>query len=879
MDSSVCSFRGFRLSILQEILEWSQAIPDWQSDAIGRLLSKPELTEDDLADLLALLKIEHGIPDPQGRSATKLSAAQVPAAPNPDAPVQLVAIKNLLHVNAIAEQQRLEFSPSGLSVIYGANGSGKSGYSRVLKRACRARDQSEPIHPNAKQPANPGVRPEATFEIAVSGAIQELRWTDGAETPTQLSTISIFDSRCAHAYLEDEDDFSYVPYGLDILERLAKTCHQLKGRVDAEIKQFAVDLKAFDSLTGDTEVGRLIAKLSAKANPAEIEALATLSDAEVTEQANLSKILKESDPKEKAVQLRLRARRVATVAATIKKKGEWVSVAAISNLRELADKYRETKRVAKLAAIEFKESEELLPGTGGEAWRALFEAARAFVKESHPDQVISQLEAEAPCPLCQQTLGEGATRLSRFDAFIEAEAERAADAARSALNAVYQPFIKHDLSINLDDVTYGEVEGADEGLAKDARVFEAAIEERHKAVQEALKSDEWGGLDQPIVNPSGRLEKLADNLNQEAEVLEKASDEENRAVILKALEELNARVALGKVKAAVLESVSKLVHIDRLTKCLSSLRTNAISLKANDLAAKVVSKELETALNDEFKALGVGQLQVTLTSRAEKGRPVHRLRLNLPQNRSPREILSEGEQRAVAIGSFLAEVRLSGGSGGVVFDDPMSSLDHRRREKIAQRLVAEASCRQVIVFTHDIYFLCLLTEESAKAGVTISTQSLVRRPEGFGITDAELPFEGKNTKQRIGALKAQQQAIAKLYRDGDEKQHREQTVDAYFHLRMAWERAVEDVLLRQVVIRFRKGVETQRLVEVAVEDDDYSRVFSGMAKCSNYAHDKAMEGGIAVPEPDELLADIEDLESWRAALEARSQDTRKRRKK
>ena len=178
-----------------------------------------------------------------------------------------------------------------------------------------------------------------------------------------------------------------------------------------------------------------------------------------------------------------------------------------------------------------------------------------------------------------------------------------------------------------------------------------------------------------------------------------------------------------------------------------------------------------------------------------------------------------------------------------MFDDPVSSLDHRRRERVAKRLAAEAAHRQVIVFTHEIYFLCLLAEEAKLAGVPITTQSLVRRPEGFGVADPDLPFEGKNASKRIGALKAQQQIIAKLHRDGNEQEYRKQSIDAYFRLRMAWERAVEEVLLREVIMRFRKGVETQRLSGVVVEDDDYAQVNAGMTKCSNFAHDKALIGG------------------------------------
>ncbi len=335
---------------------------------------------------------------------------------------------------------------------------------------------------------------------------------------------------------------------------------------------------------------------------------------------------------------------------------------------------------------------------------------------------------------------------------------------------------------------------------------------------------------------------------------------------------------LSQVNDAVVLAVTRLGHQAKLKQCFSDVKTNSISRKASELAEKVVSKELAEALNREFKALGVGMLRVSLQSRSDRGRALHKLKLELPQSRNPGEILSEGEQRAIAIGSFLAEVRLSEGKGGIVFDDPVSSLDHRRRERVAKRLAQEASQRQVIVFTHDIYFLCLLAEEAKLTTAPIATQSLTRRAEGFGVADPELPFEGKSTSKRIKALKAQHQTIAKLHRDGEEQQYQRQAVDAYFRLRMTWERAVEEVLLREVILRFRKGIETQRLAGVVVEDGDYAEVYAGMTKCSNYAHDKALQGGVAVPDPDELLADIAALDAWRDRIEERGRKTAQKRK-
>lgn len=296
------------------------------------------------------------------------------------------------------------------------------------------------------------------------------------------------------------------------------------------------------------------------------------------------------------------------------------------------------------------------------------------------------------------------------------------------------------------------------------------------------------------------------------------------------------------------------------------------------MTEKVVSKELENALNSEFKSQGVGNLKVCLKSRTEKGKAFHKLILNLLQAKTPTDILSEGEQRAIAISSFLAEVNIGGGLGGIVFDDPVSSLDHKRRVRLARRLAIEAAKRQVIIFTHDIYFLSLLNEEAEKIGVSIKKQSVVRRPEGFGVTDPDLPFEGMNTKARVGYLRNRQQEIMKVYKSGDELKHRRSAADAYRQLRIAWERAVEEVLLRNVVLRFRKGVETQRLSGVSVEDSDYITVDRWMSRCSNYAHDQAMLGGVEVPDPDELLSDINELETWRLVIYERGEKLSKKRK-
>ena len=453
------------MSILQDILNWAQDLPAWQSDAIARLFAKQTLSQQDMEDLYALLKAEHGIPDPKARVANKLSPNQTPGASVANSHVELLAMKNIRHVNAIAENQRLAFGAKGLTVIYGDNGSGKSGYSRVLKRACRARDQAELIHPNANLPAAQAGAAEAVFELSIKGVTKDVAWVNGQAAPQELSSLAIFDSRCARAYLDDEDDFAYVPYGLDILEGLALVCKQLEELVKSERTQNVPDTIGFADLGNDgTNVGKLIIALSAKTKPQQVGELATISAEEANRHQELDKSLKANNPKEKAAQLSLCSSRITKIAKSVTEKLVIVNGAALTNLRGLAETYRIAKATAELAAQAFKEDPFLLPGTGGDAWKELFEAARIFCVEAHPGKGFPNLGPETQCPLCQQPLNEGADRLIRFEKFIQDESEKKARASKKAFADEYATFISKNVAVGLDDELFVEIEALDKGF-------------------------------------------------------------------------------------------------------------------------------------------------------------------------------------------------------------------------------------------------------------------------------------------------------------------------------------------------------------------------------------------------------------------------------
>lgn len=869
------------MSILQEIQKWSTEQPAWQQDAIARIYSQSDLSAEDLDDLYALLKVEHGIPDPAGRQPRTLAADQIAGAAPIGQRVQLASIKNLLNVNALAPDQHLLIAKTGLSVIYGENGAGKSGYSRALKKACRARDQSEPIHPDARlAPSQAGI-PQASFDLFIDDQPAEVVWIANQAAPEPLSAIAIFDSHCARAYVDNKGDFAYIPYGLDILEKLVGVCGKLKAMATAELGVVRPKLDAFAHLgQSQTKAGALIRGLSAKTKSVDLEALASISDIDKERFAVLAKALAERDPKQKALELKAKASRYTELAARIHTSSAQVSDAKLGVLRDLVQQSLMTKAAAELASKAFKESPGLLPGTGGELWKALFEAARQYAAESHTGKEFPHLGAESECPLCQNRLEkDGAERLVLFDRFVQQEAEKREKVARAAAVSAFNELRAAPLNLMIEGSLTAELEATNPALLELCLTFQHALTLRHAtAVKACSPGEKWDAIPALTQSPHARLEDITIKLTAEAKALDESANEQAKAAMLAEHAELEARFRLVDVKVALLDAIEKLVLVGKLEICVSkSGTTNGISRQSTTLSNSIATQDVVAALNHELGELNVHELKAVMKAETARGKTQYKLVLETPGNLAAKDILSEGEQRAIAIAAFLAEVSLGGGLGGVVFDDPVSSLDHRRRWLVAKRLTQEALKRQVIIFTHDIYFLCILQQCATELDLDLTPQCIRKAPGGFGVHSERVPFDAMVTTKRITALRKMYDKVREAKKTGDDETQTQWTRDAYYHLRLAWERAVEEVLLFGTVTRFEEGISTQRLRSVIVEDDDYMQIEAGMTKCSKFAHDPAACAHLPTPSPEELSNDIEALEKWRASVEKRREVVRKRR--
>jgi hypothetical protein len=126
------------MPVLDAVIQWANHdLEDYLADAVRRILTQENLTERDISELLLMLKSKHGLTQATDTVPTPVTLrdAGVSGAALKTEQVVLEALEDLSNVNAIPDGSSLSFNSIGLTLIYGNNAAGKSGYARVLKKA------------------------------------------------------------------------------------------------------------------------------------------------------------------------------------------------------------------------------------------------------------------------------------------------------------------------------------------------------------------------------------------------------------------------------------------------------------------------------------------------------------------------------------------------------------------------------------------------------------------------------------------------------------------------------------------------------------------------------------------------------------------------
>lgn len=428
------------MATIDDVIEWANTLPSWQGDAVRRLLVAGErpLSAEDYSEILALAKAALKLaPPPNNVEPTPPSPGTFSGVPATTVAVKLLSIDDVRNVNIIKSGQTQPFAETGVTVVYGDNGSGKSGYARILKLSCQARDKEESILPNVFA-AGPSGAPTATLKIKQNGETKDITWTQGAAPDPVLTNITVFDGRCARVITDDRNEISYLPYGADVFQKLADLVRKIKADLEGEITELG-PIQDSAVLAG-TRSATFLGSLSEATKDEDIHA-ATLwtpqDQLDLTAQEDLARTSDSTKATQEITRLEKIKGRVNDAATTATQL--LVSCADLTN--EASEKVLAELTAAQLAyatAVAERQTSEPLPGVATtNQWELLYKAAKRYSEDvAYPGESFPKTTG-AVCVLCQQPLGEDAvSRFTRFKIFMEDATSTVLASKRAALSSL-----------------------------------------------------------------------------------------------------------------------------------------------------------------------------------------------------------------------------------------------------------------------------------------------------------------------------------------------------------------------------------------------------------------------------------------------------------
>jgi hypothetical protein len=724
-----------------------------------------------------------------------------------------------------------------------------------LKHTCGARHKSDLLPDVFSATKTP---PSCEVIVTTAAGQEVLSWQDDSKGLPRLRSVHVFDTAVAESYIDSKNEASYETRQMRFLTSMIKVCDAvatvLTARKNALPKKFPVIPLEYS----ETSAASFVAQLKDTTLSAALNDACAWTDADDELRLETENLLKKHDVAERVKRLDLEKRNLEVFSDAYQALKHAVSDAEAVKLVALKND-AEAKRRAAVEDAAKAFSGAALDGIGGASWSLLWEQARKYSESTaYPEAPFPATDDGRLCVLCHQPLDDAARgRMSDFESFVkgglEAAATRAEKVYAAAVAALPKVPDKAKWDLRMESIkTSVEVGSA----------LRAAIGLRLEALPKAngvipIPEVDWSPVDQA-------LDAMVAAQAKEAAALDELAKDGKKAELEKSLKELKARQWLFQQKAAAADEIVRLAAVKRLTKAEGTTKTNSFTTKKNELA----SNELATGYRDRFiaelKTLGGGRLKVEPVPVPEgKGKVSFKLAIKgAVKETGAGEILSEGENRIVALSAFLADITGSGLPTPFIFDDPVSSLDQEFEERVVERLVQLAKSRQVIVFTHRLSLLALLEDAVGKT-VSLSINTLRRVGSNVGMVDTLDVRHGKPDK---GFVVIRDQKLPQLRRhadagDGGAFDAALKAVCGDF--RILIERTVEKILLNGLVERFRRSVQTQQIKTLAkITADDCSTVEEMMTKYSRFEHSQSDELPAVLPSVDELAADLDVVITW-----------------
>lgn len=854
-------------NVLTEICAWAKKLPVWEQQALRCILACESFDDADYSQLADALLSER-----KDAVAVDFTVFEASAPDVGGEKAKLISITDVANVNALVEKQSVTFGPQ-LTAIFGANGSGKSGYARIFGSSCFTRGDRD-VLPNMYKAGAELLPRAASITISANGNEKTLPYRFDRPVP-ELAAFYVFDTTCVASHLEKANTLTFSPAGLSALNELVRHTDKVReianGRLVAATAPHDFS-RLFDG--GATAVSAQIGALNAATDAAALAQLATLSAEDHVRIEELEREmarLKLLDVPKAVRALRAQANLLQTARASISQLETELGDARVGELSALLHERKLRSEQAERAGAE-QFAVDGLTTVGSGAWSEFLHAAKQLA-DGESEMGEPYPSPGAPCLLCHQPLSdESAQLLHRLWEFLKGEAKRLLAQSDSQI-AQCRRAIE---SLGCDPITSQSAlepvlrEWASESLPLLNEFLAAAAARRTNAMQAIDAAlDAIPNLQPLPASLLTLLEGIETLMDARIAELQESDPSAKLTLLRREWLEFEHRRILARNLTVITEYLTKLRWATAAQKKVKDSRH--ITKKYNELFEARVTDRYREIFEDFLRKLG-RPLKARISTRGQKGATVKVLALDLPEGvkhpkASPEHVFSEGEKRAVVLADYLTEVTLDPGSAGAILDDPVTSLDAEWKTTIASLLAEQAKERQVIVFTHDLHFLYLLRSSAKRSSVDLRAHWIRR-----GLADGEPGYVSLDnspaTEMDYKSSKNAQEHLLRATKAGGAEEQETWLKAGFGALRTSYEVFVMTEMFGDVMRRFDERISIDRLKDAILEPSIVETVVEKVGLLSRYIEGHSHSDAFAAVKPtvETLRTEIAEFDALRPRL-------------
>jgi hypothetical protein len=353
------------MNIQKDIVTWLKTLRGWQTELAYRTLTK-QIRSTDIADILSMIKNNTSFVD-------KAFPNFVNAVSEKN--LRLLAIESILNIESLAPRNSLDFEKDkNLIVIYGSNGSGKSGYTKLIKKAA-GKQRAIDLKPNVYKPKEKDGK--CTIKYTIDSTEKSEDWIMNNEPISDLSLIDIFDTSTGDGYLKGANTVTYTPNCMALFEWIVYFYAKISEKLEQEKNELIKALPSLPTEYQSTASGQLYNKLTKNCTEITLSNILVWSTENENDKSLLEKRLKEKDPAKTASEKRKQKTEIDKIVEEISQAYLLINNDSIKTINGLRDSAIAKRQISQDSAKIITENSEL-QGVGSQVWKALWEAARVL---------------------------------------------------------------------------------------------------------------------------------------------------------------------------------------------------------------------------------------------------------------------------------------------------------------------------------------------------------------------------------------------------------------------------------------------------------------------------------------------------------------------